>query len=380
MHERVCRQRVVALGRQFPAVSILGPRQAGKSTLAKLSFPDAVMYDLEDPNDLRLVSSDPLLALGRHRRVIFDEAQRLPSLFPVLRSFLDRNPDRRVVLLGSASPSLVQGISESLTGRVGFFELGGVSVLEAPAQALWLKGSFPRVHWSKPRSPPATWYPSYLKTTLEQDLPMLGFRLPSARLHNFVSMLAHAQGGLSDLSAWGGSLGIDHKTVAHMLDVLEGVFLVRRLRPYFANLKKRLVKSPKVYLRDTGLLHSLLGTGFTEASLFRHPKAGASFETFVIEQLVTAARYADPSSQAFFFRSQDGIEVDLLLSLRGKLIPIEVKLGLQVPAVRPLQTTMDLLGLKKGFVVSHAAQPMEVARGIAALSLTDLLDELSLGR
>jgi hypothetical protein len=369
---------VTRLLRRFPAAVILGARQIGKSTLARQAFPGYAYVDLENPVDFARAEADLALLLSQHDRLVIDEAQRLPALFPALRSFLDARPRRRAVLLGSASPGLLHRISESLTGRVGIFELGGISVFEHDADALWINGAFPRLHWSRPRARPAEWYPAYLRTTLEQDIPQLGFRLPAARMRTLLTMVAHGQGSLVNLSELGGSLGLNYHAVAHMLDVFEGVFLVRRLLPYAANLGKRLVKSPKMYVRDTGLLHSLLGIPFSRRGLLAHPKAGASFESFCIEQIMLHARLHDASAEAFFFRTHSGQEVDLLLRLRGRLVPIEIKLGLTPPDTRSLEASMRALGLPRGWVVNLTAEPVEIRRGVWMCGLRSLLEELRL--
>ncbi|MBI4515362.1 MAG: ATP-binding protein [Deltaproteobacteria bacterium] len=232
---RIAEGRVRALSRRFPALASLGARQIGKSTLAHLAFPDYTYADLEDPNDFARVSGDPQFFISHAPRLVIDEAQRLPGLVPVLRSLLDREPRRRVVLLGSASPGLLKGVSESLTGRVGVFELAGISVAEHDAESLWIQGAFPRIHWGRPRARPEEWYPSYLRTTLEQDIPQLGFRISSLRLRTLLTMVAHAQGGICNLSELGGSLGVNYHSVAHFLDIFEGTFPIRRLAPYAAS-------------------------------------------------------------------------------------------------------------------------------------------------
>lgn len=375
---RIAALRLRDLSLRFPAVGIVGPRQIGKSTLARLAFPDWTSLDLEDPVDFDRLSADPLLLLEEHPRLIIDEAQRLPALFPVLRTVLDRRPRHRVALLGSASPQLVRGISESLTGRLGWLELGGVSVLEEDASRLWARGGFPRLHWSRPRARPEEWLPAWLRTSLEQDLPQLGVSVPAQRLRALLLLLAHAQGGLLNLSALAAPLGVSYHTVANMIELLEGVFLVRRLAPYHANVKKRLVKSPKVYVRDTGLVHSLLGMGFTRTELLRHPGVGASFETFCIEQLISHAQLWDAGAEAYFFRTHTGIEIDLLLRVRGRLIPIEVKLGLGAPEVSGLQRGMAELGLSRGFVVYAGTGAREIRRGVHLVGLRELLELLEL--
>lgn len=378
LRHRAATRRVLALARQFPAVAILGPRQVGKSTLAKQAFAEHALLDLENPIDLDRLQADPQLVLEENPRVVIDEAQRFPALFPLLRHHLDTHPRARVVLLGSAAPALTRSLSESLTGRIGIFELGGLSVFEEPVERLWPLGSFPRVHWSRPRARPEIWYPSYLRTCLEQDLPQLGHRVSSLRMRNLLTMVAHGQGSLSNTSELGASLGVSYHTVAHLLDLFEGVYLVRRLAPFHANLAKRLVKSAKLYVRDTGLLHSLLGMGFTRKALLSHPKAGPSFETFCIEQLIAHAQLADPGAEAYFYRTHAGAEVDLLLRLKGKLVPIEVKLGLGVPSLRGLEACMADLELSHGYVVYAGTSRVQLRKTIHMLSLTGLLRELGL--
>jgi uncharacterized protein len=374
--QRIASSRAQKLARAFPALVILGARQVGKSTLAGLAFPGFERIDLERAADYERLARDVEFVLGQHPRLIIDEAQRLPALFPALRSFLDRHPRHRVVLLGSASPHLVKQVSESLTGRLAILELGGMSVLEADAEKLWRLGGFPRLHWSRPKPEPQDWYAAYLRTTLEQDIPQLGFRMSSVRARNLLTMLAHAQGNTCNLSELGGSLGVDYHTVAHMIDVFEGTFLVRRLMPYHANVGKRLVKSPKVYVRDTGLLHSLLDIPFTRKALLAHPKAGPSFETFCIEQLITHARLADSGAQAFFYRTHDGHEIDLLLRVRGSLVPIEIKLGVTPPSPSRLERCMDQLSLRRGYVVAPVEERKALSKKVDVMPLSELIDVL----
>ena len=379
LRPRIATKRVTALLRRNPALAILGARQSGKSTLARLAFPDFTYIDLERPVDLERVAQDPEFLLSQSSRLVIDEAQRLPELFPVLRSHLDRQPRQRVVLLGSASPGLVGRISESLTGRIALFELGGISIFEHDAEALWIRGGFPRLHWTRPRARPEDWYPAYARTTLERDIPQLGFRIASARLRTLLTMIAHSQGAVCNLSELGGSLGINYHSVAHILDIFEGIFLVRRLPPYAANVRKRLVKSPKLYVRDTGLLHSLLGIAHLKRAVLSHPKAGASFETFCVEQLLLHAQLKDPAAQGFFYRTHTGQEVDLLLQMRGRLVPIEIKLGVAAPDLRGLQTCMGDLGLTQGYVVNLSSQPVDIRRGIWMGGLHHLIAQLELG-
>lgn len=366
------------LGRRSPALVILGARQAGKSTLSRLAFPDHAHFDLEDPRDEARLQRDPLFALSEHRAVVLDEAQRMPALFPLLRSWLDADSRRRAVLLGSASPQLWSSVSESLTGRALFFDMPFISVFEADPSKLWRSGAFPRIHWASPRAKPEDWYPAYLRTTLERDIPQLGLSLPAARARALLTLVAHGQGSVQNLSSLGGPLGVSYHTVATALDLLEGVFLVRRLPPYIANVKKRLVKSPKLYVRDTGLLHSLLGMGWTRSAQLLHPKVGASFETFCIEQIVAHARVVDPGAEAFFYRTQTGTELDLVLALRGELVGFEIKLGITPRDSRSTEIAMSDLGLRRCYQV-NASEKLEAFRpGLWVGGLTQVLEELGL--
>jgi predicted AAA+ superfamily ATPase len=370
--------RIQALARRSPALVILGARQAGKSTLAKLAFPDHAHLDLENPRDAARIAADPLFALEQHRHLVIDEAQREPSLFPVLRAFLDADPRRRVVLLGSASPRLVRGVSESLTGRALIFELPGLSVFEEEAQKLWRLGGFPRLHWASPRARPEEWYPSYLRTTLEQDIPMLGAPLAPARARALLTLVANGQGTTQNLSELGGPLGVSYHTVAAALDVLEGVFLLRRLPPYLPNIKKRLVKAPKLYVRDTGMLHSLLGMGWKRAEQLLHPKVGASWETFCIEQLIAHAKLADPGAEAFFYRTQTGVELDLVLVVRGEPIGFEIKLGVTPRNTRATQQAIADLSLARCYQVNAAPDLTSLTRTLRVGGLVPILEELGL--
>jgi hypothetical protein len=211
---------------------------------------------------------------------------------------------------------------------------------------------------------PEEWYPSYLRTTLERDIPQLGLSLPAPRARALLTLVANGQGSTLNLSELGGPLGVSYHTVAAALDVLEGVFLLRRLPPFLANIGKRLVKSPKVYVRDTGILHSLLGMGWTRAAQLAHPKIGASWETFCVEQLVSHAALVDPASEAFFYRTQTGVEVDLLLRFRGELLAFEVKLGLTAGDTRPMKTAMGDLGIRRGYQVNAGEELVALEKGI----------------
>src|SRR5438094_10235178 len=265
MWDRLAAARLRRLWRQFPAVLILGARQVGKTTLARQTFPRLPYVDLEEPRSRERFQDDPAFQLERYATapVILDEAQAVPELFAALRGAIDRQAQKpgRFLLLGSAQPSLIRGVSESLAGRVGVLDLDPLTTAEARSgtprrawPALWLRGGFPGALRGDFRD----WWEGYLRTYVERDLPQLGVGADPLLLRRLLTMLAHAQGGLLNASALGQSLGVSYHTVQRYLDVLEQTFLVRRLPPYHRNVRKRLVKAPKVYLRDTGLLHHLL--------------------------------------------------------------------------------------------------------------------------
>jgi predicted AAA+ superfamily ATPase len=323
--------------RAHPAVKILGPRQCGKTTLARAARPAWTHVDLERPADLAAITRDPeAYFTAVPRNVVIDEAQRAPELFAFLRHWIDR--DRRngsFLLLGSASPALVRDVAESLAGRVGHLELTPFRADELDDARLradrWFWGGFPPVLLEPDHGARVRWLESYVKSLLEADLPALGLRLPAVALRTLWTMLTHVHGGLLNASELGRSLDVYSPTVARYLDALEGTFMIRRLRPHFANVSKRLVKSPKVYVPDTGLLHRLAGLD-APAALATWPKRGASFEGMVIEDLI--ARACDRLVRPYyaFWRTAIGDEIDLLIGTESKLFPIEIEVGVNVDA------------------------------------------------
>lgn len=318
----------------FPVVGLLGARQVGKTTLARILVHElgdkALLLDLERPSDLARMA-DPEFFLGRHQEhlVVLDEVQRTPELFAVLRALVDehRRPGRFLVL-GSASPDLVQQASESLAGRIRYLELGPLSLAEvgaARAHSLWLRGGFPDSFLARRSAASMEWRDSFIRTFLERDIPALGLRLPAAQLRRFWLMVAHRHGQLWNASELASGLDLSAPTTKRYLDLLEDTFMVRQLQPLHANLGKRLVKRPKVYLRDTGLLHALLGIESMD-DLLGHPVAGASWEGFVLEQVLDAV----PSTwKPSFYRTSGGAELDLVLERprRKRPLGIEIKLS-----------------------------------------------------
>lgn len=363
--------RLAGVLREFPVALVLGPRQCGKSTLVRNARADWEVLDLERPSDVAIVRSDIEGFLAGHsRRVVFDEAQRLPELFPALRAAVDRDPGRgRYVLTGSASPSLVTAVSESLAGRVGLVELTPFLASELHGtphgDRRWFWGGYPPVHERRTTSARSAWLDAYVLTFLERDLPALGVRLPAARLRLLWTMLTHVHGNLLNVSDLARSLGVSPHTVSTDLDVLEQTFVLRRLPPYHANVQKRLTKSPKVYIRDTGLLHFLAGLR-EPGELATWARRGASFEGLVIEELVARASANLVRPEAFFWRTQAGAEVDLLLVHGRRIVPIEIKLGASVDprSLAGLRQCMKDLALKRGFVVYSGDERRSVSPGI----------------
>jgi uncharacterized protein len=358
----------------FPAVLVYGPRQCGKSTMVRTVLPKWTHLDLERPSDLALLQTDLEGFLTRRAsRVVIDEAQRLPAVFAALRHVIDRSPGkRRFVLTGSASPAILRSVSESLAGRIGLLELTPFTHRELAGSALvrhrWFWGGYPPVLAQRSSTTRSIWLDSYVSTFLERDLPSFGVRLPSQRLRLLWTMLTHVHGSLLNVSDLAKSLGVSSHTVAGDLDVLESTFMIRRLQPYYVNIQKRLTKSPKVYVRDTGLLHFLAGLRHAP-DLDTWHRRGNSFEGLVIEELAAWAQEHIVRPGLFFWRTQAGAEVDLLIIDGRRIIPIEIKLGAAVDSrsLAGLRQCMSDLGLRRGFVISTALERREISGGIEIL-------------
>ena len=373
---------------QFPAVALLGPRQVGKTTLAEQIAADqtSLYLDLESPGD-RARLSDPELYLSSHadKLVILDEVQRLPELFAVLRGLIDQGRrsgrrSHRFLLLGSASLDLLRQSSESLAGRIAYLQLEGLNLLEvgAPQQELlWIRGGFPESFLAGDEPGSVIWRSNFIRTYLERDIPQLGARIPAETLRRFWTMLAHDQGGLLNTAQLGRGLGVDGKTAAHYLDLLVDLLLVRRLPPFHSNTGKRLVKSPKVYVRDSGVLHTLLGLDNREAIL-GHPVAGGSWEGFVIEQLLSVA---PERTQACFYRSAAGAEMDLVLDLPGpERWAIEVKRGLAAKPGKGFHQARADLQPKRSFLVYAGDEQYGIGDGIERINPSQLCTLLQASR
>jgi hypothetical protein len=378
-------QLLIARLKQFPAVALLGPRQVGKTTLAeKIAETRASLYlDLEAAAD-RAKLAEPALYLAEHEKelVILDEVQRAPEIFQELRGLIDRGRRRdvragRFLLLGSASIDLLKQSGESLAGRIAYVELAPLDAQEVGAKdlgKLWVRGGFPDSFLARSDNASFAWRENFIRTYLERDIPQLGPRIPAETLRRFWTMLAHAQGGLLNAAELGRALAIDGKTVVRYLDLLVDLLLVRRLPPYHVNIGKRLVKSPKAYVRDSGIVHALLGLNDREA-LLGHPVAGGSWEGFVIETLISAAPEA---TQASFYRTAVGAEVDLVLELPGgELWAIEIKRGLAPKLERGFHHARHDLSPARCFVVHGGEDRYPLTPEVEALGLTEMAKVLS---
>ncbi|MCU0242915.1 MAG: ATP-binding protein [Vicinamibacteria bacterium] len=372
--------KIAAAVRRAPVTALLGPRQCGKTTLARAFAADrqTTYFDLESQPDLRRLQN-PELTLGAERGlVVLDEIQIRPDLFGVLRVLADRPSNKaRFLVLGSASPEIVRGASQTLAGRVEFVELGGFDLREVgPAtwERLWLRGGFPRSWLARSNDDTLAWREGLIRTFLERDVPQLGISVPAAAMRRFWTMLAHCHGQTWNASLIAGAMGLSDKTVRAHLDILTGTFMVRQLLPWHANLGKRQVKAPKVLLRDSGLLHSLLEIT-DRRTLYAHPRAGASFEGFVIEQVL---RIVSPR-QAYFWSIHGSAELDLFFIHDGLRCGIEIKLSESPAITRSMRTAIADLELDHLFVIYPGEQGYQADGRISVLPLarlTELPDQI----
>lgn len=367
--------------KQFPVVSIIGSRQIGKTTLAKQLLKkigkQAIYLDLELPSDLNKLH-DPELYLdeNQEKMIIIDEIQRMPELFPLLRALIDKHKrPGRFLVLGSASPLLLKHSSESLAGRIIHFELSPFSLSEIGPQKntyknLWLKGGYP-LSFLESADQSFSWREAFIQTHLERDIPQLGIHIPSQKLRRFLTMMAHMNGQLLNVSNIAKSLGVSAPTVNHYLEIFEGTFILRSLQPYHANIKKRLIKSPKWYYRDTGILHCLLNIKSYQ-DLQSNPYLGHSFEAFAIEQILAQK----PSDlKAYFYRSTAGAEIDLILKRENSQpIAIEIKYSLSPTLTKGFQNGYHDLNCQKGIIIYPGSEKFQLAKNVIALPIDRLLE------
>ena len=368
-------RRLRLLLREFPVVALLGARQVGKSTLARQLAASrrgsVTWFDLENPADLARLA-DPGLELRPLRGlVVLDEIQRLPDVFPLLRVLADRpRTPARFLVLGSASPELLRQTSETLAGRVAFHELDGFGLKEVgDLERLWLRGGFPLSYLA--RSAPASrrWRDGFIRTFLARDVPELGSLVPSAALRRFWTMLSHWHGQLWNGAEFGRAFGVSHTTIRRYLDLLTSVFMVRQLQPWHANIAKRQVRSPKIYLGDTGILHALLGLT-TREEVVSHPKVGASWEGLVIQQ--TIHLLAAHPEQCFHWSTHSGAELDLLVVAGNRRYGFEVKRS-EAPRLTPsMRSAFATLELERLDVIHAGTERYQLAPGIRSLPATQL--------
>jgi predicted AAA+ superfamily ATPase len=366
-------QRLVQALAANPIVALLGPRQVGKTTLARSVAEDRAsdFYDLEHPTDRARLSAPSIALADRAELIVLDEIQRMPELFELLRVLADRSAGNgRFLVLGSASPRIVKGISESLAGRVSFVDLSGFDSAEvgpAAVRDLWARGGFPRSYLAADDGASLRWRNDFVRTFLERDVAQLGISIPAETLRRFWTMLAHFHGQVLNLAELARSLGAAEGTARRYLDILSGAFMVRQLQPWHANLKKRQVKAPKVYIRDSGLLHALLAIGDLDA-LQGHPKLGASWEGFVIEEIIARSQSRD----VYYWATHAGAELDLLLLRDGQALGFEVKYTDAPRTTRSMRSALADLDLHHLYVVHPGAHSFPLDERISATTVADL--------
>jgi len=370
----------------FPVVAMLGARQVGKTTLARQLEADwdgpKRYFDLEDPGDQARLA-DPAFVLRELKGlVVLDEIQLRPDIFPLLRVLADR-PDApaRFLILGSAAPGLLKHTAESLAGRVVFHELDGLALHEIAQgnsspdwlDTRWLRGGFPRALLADNTQLSREWRDAFIRTYLERDLPQLGINLPALTMRRFWTMLAHYHGQTWNGSELARSLGVSDKMVSRYLDILEGTFMAYRLTPWHANVGKREVKAPKVYVADSGLLHSLLGIG-DQDSLLAHPKCGASWEGFILREVIR--RTDAKRGEAFFWGVHAGAELDLLILQDGRRLGFEIKLTKSPQVTASMRSSKEALGLDHLYVMCHGeGEPWPLSEGVTAVPASCLASE-----
>ena len=363
--------------RRSPVVALLGPRQCGKTTLAhQLAEADRHFFDLESSLDRQALAAAPERTLTPLRGlVILDEVQTMPQLLPTLRVLADRSgTPARFLLLDSASPDLIRGAAESLAGRVAFVRLAGFDVTETGTESaarLWERGGFPRSFLAEDDPGSFSWRQDYIETFLSRDAARFGITLPPEGLRRFWTMLAHLHGGSLNIAELGRAVSLDQKTAGRYVDILAGAFLVRRLPPWIENTGKRLVKAPKIYVRDSGLLHALLGLR-TPAEVRSHPRFGASWEGFALEH---AIGLLNAERDAYFWGTHGGAELDLLITRGGAKYGFEFKFTDAPATTKSMRVAMADLRLKRLFVVYPGTRRFELDDDLIALPLTSLLAE-----
>lgn len=376
---RIAQERLQQLLAQFPIVVIVGARQIGKTTLAKILSEtlnkESVYLDLELPSDRNKIQDAELLfSFYENRCVILDEVQREKQLFPILRSVVDQNrTPARFILLGSATPELIRDSSETLAGRVAYFQLFPFNILEVGMNKLndlWLNGGFPNSFLAVSDSASMIWRLNFIRSYLERDLPLLGLKANPVSLRRLWEIMAHQNGQILNINSISKALGLTSPTVKHYMEFMESAFLITLLRPYFPNIKKRLVKSPKMYLMDTGVLHALLDIP-TFDRLLGHPTAGSSFENFVLNQLLSVVDI----SSLYFYRTSDGTEMDFVITKGGiPFISVEVKLSSSPSTTKSFTHAVKDLQTPYNYLVAPINLGYPLGPGVWVVSVNELLE------
>ncbi len=384
MHGLIKRNIVSTVLRRLktnPVVALLGARQVGKSTIAEMvlaDFPQAIYLDLERPADLnKLTDPEAFFAQFKNRLICLDEIQRTPDIFPILRGIVDRSKkNAQFLILGSASRDLIKQSLESLAGRVSYMEITPFIRLEVPAIDIgthWLRGGYPRSLLAANNESSIQWREDYIRTFLERDIPQLGFSIPAGSLGRFWRMLAHSHGQVLNSSKLAGSMDVSSHTIRKYVDLLEQTFIVRILPPYTLNIKKRLIKSPKVYIRDSGLLHALLGIETME-ELFSHPMYGSSYEGFVIENLLTQL----PRWQSYYYRTSNGAEIDLILTKGNRTIAIEIKTSTAPKVTKSFWSSIDTISPDQALIIAPVEHEYPLTSEVMVTPLHHFLTDISL--
>ncbi|RYC71081.1 ATP-binding protein [Spirosoma sordidisoli] len=390
MIPRIAQTELAQLLDEFPAVGVLGPRQVGKTTLAEAiaaTFdPEPVYLDLESSADLsKLREAESYFDLNKGRLIILDEIQRVPELFPILRGVIDRRRRQglrtgQFLILGSASLDLLKQSSETLAGRIAYKELPGLTVPELPIPTpaeqdkLWLRGGFPDSFLAQQDASSLRWRLNFISTYLERDIPQLGPRIPAVTLRRLWTMLAHSQGGQLNSTQLGANLDISGPTAKRYIELLEDLLLIRTLRPWSGNVGKRLVKSPKVYIRDSGLTHALLNLTSLD-DLLGHPVVGASWEGFVIENLLSCLPIG---TTPWFYRTSAGAEIDLVLEQGpAQRYAVEIKRSLAPSLSKGFYLGCEDIGATKRFLVYPGSERYPIANDVTVIPLVDMMKEVA---
>jgi predicted AAA+ superfamily ATPase len=369
-------ERITTVFKVHPIAALLGPRQCGKTTLARMisEREQCTYFDLENPVDLRRLSAPMSTLEELSGLVVMDEIQRRPDLFELLRVLVDRPKSPvRFLILGSASPGLIKGVSESLAGRIGFIDLSGFDLREVGTEKrhrLWIRGGFPRSFLAEDDTSSTAWREDFIRTFLERDIPQLGITIPAETLRRFWTMISHYHGQVWNAAHFARSLGTSEKTARRYLDILAGAYMVRVLPPWYEDIRKRQVKAPKIYIRDSGILHSLLQIN-TMTDLQGHPKMGSSWEGFCLEQLIGGLKTRD----VYFWATHAGAELDLLVTVEGNRYGFEFKYADAPGSNRSMRIAIKDIGLEHLWIIYPGRKKYDIDKGISVIPI-DLIRSL----